>query len=347
MPSTIDLTGEPWASLLLENASEVHGKRVIPGCEKRPKEWLVGVELNPGPPKRVLGDKGPLGNLIGELGSLVSPPSMKRGQAKKKKKNTSAPVRSVGGVMNSAPLGSTNVVSAPTRAGTLTVQRAAGSHVVRVPFNSISNTQLIFITGNTRVGFSTTAANTVSVQTYDLRPGINRDGYTALDYPFGVGIARIATCYTKYRVKRLRVTFVSTSPTSFSGSILLGANSDPQENSVPTPQNVADSQVSITTPAWQPCEMRLDSLLDPNLWYFTEYDGSGNTVSSQRQQCPLQLSVSSIGTSTATAVYGYLRFDGEIEFTGINDERADLPAAFVEVPQQTRPHPLVVPTPRF
>jgi hypothetical protein len=161
-------------------------------------------------------------------------------KAKKGKKSRN----SLSSGMNTMPSSRNKNVSVPTSIGTVTTRASAKSHIVSVPFSSISNS-LVVSNGAGYGAFLT--ASSLDVATFDLNPVTNVAGGFQ-NNAFGIGVANIAKAYARYRVKKLRVTYVPTVSTSTGGSVILGALTENYLATAATPQIAADCQASITTP---------------------------------------------------------------------------------------------------
>jgi hypothetical protein len=189
---------------------------------------------------------------------------------------------------------------------------------VSVPFNSISNAQVFGrVDGNSTFYISSGLYS----QAYDLGLGVVPYGSTgAMSNPFGIGISNIAKAYARYRVRKLRVTYVPIVGTAAVGSFVLGATSENYITNFPiNAQTAADCQVSMTTPVWQEASMDLSSLLmtDKNPEWFYTYVADSSDASQRQNFCCTLLSAG-IGMQNVST-YGYLRFDGVIEFTSLSD----------------------------
>jgi hypothetical protein len=209
--------------------------------------------------------------------------------------------------------------AAPSISGVTTFTTASNKHIISVPFSTISNSLLAVLTATNYTSFGLSAVATSPF--FDLSPSNNTLGGFQ-SYAFGVGVANIARAYARYRIKRLRLTYVPVVSTSTAGSVIIGATSENFLTTVPTPQNVADCQASLTTPVWQTASLDLTSVARINdEWLYVLANSA--TVAEQRQNYPCSLMASSLGipanVSGANVAYGYIRFDGIIEFTSLSD----------------------------
>jgi hypothetical protein len=222
-------------------------------------------------------------------------------------------------VMNTQSTARASIASAPATTGVVSFNKR-GTTKIRVPFSSLSNSQLMAgYSGSAPTPIQFAVSSSTTTFGYDLNPIGNAVGGLQ-NTPFGVGVSNVAHAYARWRLAALRVTYVPTVATQTPGVVILGATTEDYLVNTPTPQNVSDCQVSMTTPVWQTAEMNCQSLLDfeRDTWFYVYIPA--NTVAEQRQEYQLSLLASSLGnTNTAIATYGYLRFDGVIEFESLSD----------------------------
>lgn len=239
----------------------------------------------------------------------------KAGKAKKGKKN-SRTKEVASRMMNTRPFALSRLVSAPASTGLVSRSARQSEHIISVPFNSISN---CFLAANAGTSLFHDGVGVGSFQ-YDLGPGATGGGVYQQN-PFGIGISNVSRAYARYRVKRLRVTYVPIVSTAAVGSVILGATTEAFLLNAPSPQVVADCQASLTTPVWKEASIDLSGLLmtDKNPEWLYVRSNQVATSADQRQNYCCTLVTAGIGLVGALADFGYLRFDGVIEFTSLSD----------------------------
>jgi hypothetical protein len=276
-------------------------------------------------------------SLVAALGSVVAAATAKKGKkstktAKKgraKKKKTNMPmVKNLGGMSSSL---------APVSVGVSMRSSKRNEHIITVPFNSITPAGLGTLTATNIVKFlNSTGAGGSSY--YDLSPRGASAINSAYQTPFGTPMNLLSNVYNRWRVKRLRVSYIATANTASNGTIFLGVMSENFNTGVFTAQQVADCELMMSTPVWQSAAMDLTPLarLDSE-WLYTKEVFTGDAVSGARMNNCCTLVVSSLGVMTAGAsaiTYGYIRFDGELEFTGLNDDGIINPAVSLSEEKQ-------------
>lgn len=220
--------------------------------------------------------------------------------------------------MNTEPQTLSARVIAPVSSGGVYRSSRRANHVISVPFSSLSNSNVASnsVSGS---GFGVTATSTQTF--YDLGPFDNTVGGFQ-SFPFGIGVSNIARAYSRFRIKKLMLTYVPMVPSSTPGIVAIGATAENFNTVAPSVQQVTDCQSSILTPVWSEASIDLTSVarLNDGEWLYCYR--SGSTVAEQRQNycCTLMSTMQGIGTQTsANQNYGYLRFDGVIEFTSLSD----------------------------
>lgn len=296
-----------------------------------PEPTLVGVETNPGPT--------PLQELTAGIGAAVgaaiAKTTKKKPAAKKaakpaqaassnpkprrKARNRSNETATLGGVSNH--LSNMTLARAPVSGGYSYNTRAAKRNpIISVPFNSVTNSTLSSLsTATPTIGFSITATTLTSF--YDLSPVVNQAGgfQTAA---FGVGVSNMAKCFSKWRMKKLMVTYIPCVSTATAGSLAIGATGENYLGTSPTFQQVTDCERMVVTPVWQAASVDITSIANNGSSEWLYVYASGATVAEQRQNycCSLMLATFGLPAPAATKTdYGQFRFDGEIEFTDMSD----------------------------
>jgi len=305
-------------------------KKVNNSSKHVPQPRLVCVELNPGPtPMQEL-----VAGVGAALGQAVAKTQKKKVTVKKakaevramsktvrKKANKSVKSAYSGQLLIADRLSGLTSVRAPIGNG-YSFQSRTGKRntIVTIPFNTVSNASFSSLSTSTyTTGFA--VSNTLILAAYDLNPYNNANG-GFMNSAFGQGMANLTKCFSKWRIKKLQVTYIPCCATTTPGSLAVGATGENFTTVNPTFQEVTDCEKMFVTPFWQAASIDITSVAanDPNQWLYTYVNGS--TVAEQRQNycCTLLLAAFGFPAPTTTFTsYGQFRFDGIVEFTDMSD----------------------------
>lgn len=277
-----------------------------------PAQPLVGVETNPGPPKRVSARGNQTAASIARdaavLGAAVAQAQIARTRKKKKKNGSRLTGESVSANPTARSLTSMGIAISgpPMRSSAMKQVR------MRMPFNVFSNS--VGATAGATVSFGSNPSLVAGTNALDLSP-VESVILTNINPVFGAPCLKIAKAFQKYRLLKLKVIYKSVLPTTAAGALIMGYSKDPFINGAVTISAASSLETNECFNVWQSCEFDVPNLdtTEKFMWQ------SGTTASEDRLQVPGALCVISTGTANST-VYGLLYLQGEIEFIGIGDE---------------------------
>jgi hypothetical protein len=277
-----------------------------------PAPRLVGIEPNPGP-----GPRGALAALSAGMAALGS--AVARTHKKKKTTKRKLPAKLNGPRKRARGERYPTTSSQNTDTGNVAVAGATSLTTMRpnrfgsllpsiiVPFDCLAI--LLATNASSVLGFSVnTTSNSIS---FDLNPTQATGG----GLPFGVAISQLATCYDRFRVRKLRVHYNPLCSTTTASGALLAYSPDPWiTGGTYTPYTVGSLADNTPFAFWEPKDLEIRNL--DKTWKYC-YESVTNTAAESRQDCAGSLIVAPIGTMTASTIFGSFQFSGEIEFTGL------------------------------
>lgn len=279
-----------------------------------PAPRLVGIELNPGPPRRLKSDLlvENVANAGKTLGTLLAGLAKKK-KLKSKVKALLAPRR----VIKSLDSTSSAVVRAPAMIGT----QHRTSTVKHSPFVVSGNCHGgYFGLGNTGVQV---LSNIDGVQSPINAANIDPVGGGAVQtnfMTFSRSVQAIAGSFTRYRFKKLLLNYVPVVSTFSDGMIAIAVSPEVVvAGTAITSGTVFGLQLKVTSPVWAP--ITIDTLANGGLrkdWLFV--DTTTTTLdASQRQETPgsFCFSLSGVENPVTFKNMGMIFWDYEIEFDGI------------------------------
>lgn len=256
-----------------------------------------------------------LGTAAAQLGSAVARTNKKT--AKRKKGKPKAQGKMVNGLSFTEAKIQTN--PAPVSLGQIS-RRIRKSNTVTVPFRC-SNVEV-----NTNVTstilLNTTASTTAGGPELDFHPISN--GTTGQAKIFGYAVASLASSFSRWRLKSLRITYHAACNTSTPGLIRFAYSSESAINGSVSWNSVSSSSTSLTVSAWQTAGFDIPSdilLSSPDEWHYC-YPPTTPTTSDDRISNQGCLLAAGLGLG-GLGFFGELEMSGVIEFKDLFDE-ADL-----------------------
>lgn len=280
-----------------------------------PAPRLVGIEPNPGPPKRGLGIKSEIVKGIAEAGAFLGAQAASAVQSrisptKKKKKKTTESV-STPSSYRGAMVNISTGVRRQTRIG-----GPFSNSTFRIPFKT-TNIQLQASAGALSLCLSNVGVS-ASVGSCDLTPAAN--AVASQGFLFGYALNNVSKAFDQWRfVGNIRVCYNPSVSTSTDGSFVLGYVRDPWVTGALSYADVSSCKDNMPASYWEPTEMVVSQTNQD--WMYTY--STGATESSQRLCYAGSLLAFPIGNLTASKVYGTITLEGVLEFRGLADQ-ADL-----------------------
>lgn len=291
-----------------------------------PAPRLVGIELNPGPPRRSALLRG------------VTAAGVALGRALAKKTKKARPARRKASQRITNSLSSSRRVDAPLNRGVVSrIRSGTRTHTIAFNCNSLSINSAAasspFFAG-AMLDFANQGAYGLVNGHIDLYCASLKSGTNWTPRFFGPAVLQVARCYNRYRVKRLRCTFIPLLSPQYSGSIAMGWHRDPFDygattsNFLTTNCYAAASARShgVSSPVWQ--EVSFD-VPGTNEWLYCNAQ-LGDTDSVQRLMAYGNLAIGFAGvlgpSGTTLGPYtaiGILRVSGEIEFQDLQSPAED------------------------
>jgi len=278
-----------------------------------PSPLLVGIELNPGPPKGMVRDlvQSAISSAGAALGAAVG--KTKRSRTRKKKNKGTTPGRQ----NNSA---SSYGVSAPIATGTVSRNRTLGplkNKVFTLPFNS-SNIAVNTISSSQLVNFASSGFVSSGVGFMDLHP-IGSDSTNQAGM-FGAPISSIAKAFEQWRLTKLCIYYEPIVPSTTPGGLLLSYTRDPYEVGTLNYFTISSPNDNATAPVWTGFKIEVTQL--DTSWKYC-FNSAATTAADQRLTFPGTMLGTFIGATLPSAgeanTNGFLRMEGVVEFTGLSD----------------------------
>ena len=291
---------------------------------RSPHTFLVGIELNPGPNpnaarllKTATADLAlaTATNAAASLGQAVAGKKKTNNRKKKSKGNNN---------MSRQPLiGAPSALSVP---GSAKLNSLEG--VFSVPFEGMDITLSNGDSGSAHSSF----APLYSDGTNTNSSGLDFNPTSSSNHPgaFGLAIAKVAQCFSLFRLTRLSVEYIPMFATSVSSIYTMGASGDPYDAAPTSAQQVGALSPNKPTAAWCPVIMDLNSIVKNSRmpWYSTSPVGTGDSQSRLSAPGSLQSYLTGFTNVNPSAAFGFLRFSGVIQFKNL--ARVDLTALAFE-----------------
>jgi hypothetical protein len=301
-----------------------------------PPPRLVGIELNPGPPKKG-GSHGtsslqafrPSTAQIAKFEKAASAIVAGPGPVYKNKKTTTQKPSS----SRAESLAKVTEVTPGVRSSNVVVHSKAKKKPHKVPFNastlSVWLTPTGFLALTSQGATNPPASPPVSLY-MDVHPVGDLD---PLQFNlFGNEIATMASIYQKYKIDELEAEFVPTLGTSTNGQVVIASLLDPLSNGVPTYPLVSDVDGSVEFPIWESVKGIRFSGLDRSWKFVTNVS---NNLAIQRQAFAGTIIAAQQGMTlpSINTFIGSIRLVGSISFMEIassllvNTPSSSIPAA--------------------
>lgn len=317
--------------LIMENASAPYDARVIPGCEL--PSWgfprLVGVELNPGPPKtgsiRKASGRAAIVDMAAAAGATLAN-VLANGVPKRKKTKR----KKLSLARADAVLVRQDVVSSQnppiSYAPTIRSRARMGNQKVIIPFDLCN----AFIYTNSS-GYPNWFGSSSTVFNLEMDPNSMVGG----SYVFGYPLFSVATHFRKFRFLKLFAEYEPLCPTSTAGALGFVSYADP---AILPNQNfgmitLGSSDGAIISPPWKKFEIPMDHITKE--WCFTK-DATSQTTAAYRQESPGMIVTTGTGLPPSVLI-------GVVKLTGLL-ELLDLTESFTPPTddQPTDPTPILI-----
>jgi hypothetical protein len=253
-----------------------------------------------------------LGTAAAQLGSAVA--RTKKKTTKQKKGKPKARGNMVNGLSFTEP--KIQTTAAPIALGQLS-RRIRRSNLVTVPF-SCANVEVNTNSSST-ILLNTTASTSTGGPELDLHPIAN--GTTGQAKMFGYAIASLASSFSRWRLKSLRITYHAACATSTAGLIRIAYSSESAINGGVSWNAVSSSSTSLTVSPWQTATFDIPTdilLADPTAWNYC-YPPTTPTTSDDRISNQGCLLAAGLGLG-GLGFFGELEMSGVLEFKDLFDE---------------------------
>jgi hypothetical protein len=287
-----------------------------------PAARLVGIELNPGPPKSripTLGGKShasDLSSVAFALGVEAAKSSIAKTQ--KKKKNITKTKKQNNGSMNIFANSSSALVSAPATSS-LTMKTGGVRHKP-FPLTGRCFAASLLTDASGVVSFVNNNGTATTNNIASVLPAAYGTGVSTMEF-FPPVVRNIATSFTRYRVRKLDVTYVPLVGSNSTGNVCFGVNPEAQTTvGRITYGNAAMSSLTAVTPPWNTVTLRCisgDGLR--NEWLYSDANYVSTEEGSLRQISPGTLFAAGSGLPIGTTV-GQLWFEFDMEFDALSNE---------------------------
>lgn len=281
-----------------------------------PQSRLVGIELNPGPPKGILKALTALALIPEVVKSQQPPKSSKRNKSKTASRNRygTRPVRKL--VVSP---GSSKSVQAPVAVGSVSINRSI-STLISIPFSGVG-CQLTYA-GSDVSNFAPHFSFDNSYFMLDGLP-LNPVQIHAAAIPIcGLAIAEMCDLYTNYRFESLKMEFVPIFSTGWNGNIAFGITPDSYDIKPTSAMAVMSAGINFMTPIWQKATVDLSSIVGKNSrlpWFINKLVPNGATPADYQQNSTgsVQAYCSGLQKLPVGTVLGFLHFSGVISLHGL------------------------------
>lgn len=206
------------------------------------------------------------------------------------------------------------IVTAPSNSGMRTMSLSGAEHMTRLEVDTIGVVLKVLNSsagGDQPISFSDGLYATTAG--LDFKP----KSFAGSPAAFGAIAGQMQTCFARFRLKKLVVTFVPTLPTSTAGIVSFSAGADPYDVAPSSLLSLTSSAYNITAPIWCPnTVLDLTPIVNDGDWKYCSQQN--NNVGDLRLGAPgsIQGYVSGVpsGTLTAGDTIGYLKVRAVIEF---------------------------------
>lgn len=265
-----------------------------------------------------------LGSAAAQLGAAAARTKKKKITTTKKKKNKMSVASLAGMISNPAR---SRTVRAPV-VSTASFSRSIRGRdpVAQIPF--VGPTLYVVTDGAGHVLTNTTGSGASALGAMDLNP-LNGNyaattGGPSYSYaPFGIGLARVASAFAQFRIRKLKFRYQSIMPTSTPGQVLLAWTRDSNVATAGgiTFANVAATRPSRTYPVWiggddSPWIVVPDGNTEED-WRFVATTDATNAI--DRMTNYGSLLSQGYGLGTLNAYIGTIELEGVMEFRDLFD----------------------------
>lgn len=320
------------AELLLQEAMK--HTRTVAGCSPSPQlptpppkaktvpaPLLVGIETNPGPPRRNTANRDSVAG-VSALGALLGAALARRQKKKKISPSTSSSTAMVvrSGRKNNKLIDmpmSTRRVFAPTTFGLQTSR-----NVKHTPFILSGRAHAVYLRNTTgNLTFGTQSGSSSSTNTINVDPlGNSNTSNNFASFPGTV--YAISGRFVRYRFRKLLVHYIPSVPTTELGSLTFASTAEVVSNGATllTYATIASMENAVSTPVWAPITIDLLANGLRREWLYTD-SVNATTQATLRQETAGVFCAGSLGLNAATSGYvGSIQWEYELEYHGIANE---------------------------
>lgn len=291
-----------------------------------PASRLVGIELNPGPPrsKQKLPTNNPvtrdLKSLVSDAGAFLGQFAANRSMSsrtKKKKRSKNKKQTQLTGFGESNSHTSISVPVSYGRKDVLNVKRG----LFRTPF--VATSLFVQLDVGSNVSFVPKPDTSLPAGPFfvDISPQsvvstVNNTTFTVL----GVPMNNLSNSFIKYRLRNMRMTYNGAVSTSTPGNIAIAYVPDAVNNpGRPAFDQICAIEGNIQTEVWARNVTKNITNLDTD-WKYTTFTGSPADPADERLMFPGSISISSFGVAISpveTRIIASVRLEGEMEFCDV------------------------------
>jgi hypothetical protein len=291
-----------------------------------PPPRLVGIELNPGPPKKGASHGGsslqafrPSTAQLAKFEKAAAAIAAGPGPVYKNKKQQHKKLFSNDGQFSSRPesLAKVTEVTPGVRSSNVVVHSKAKKKPHKVPFNASTLSVWLTPTGFlalTSQGATNPPASPPLNLYMDVHPVGDLD---PLQFNlFGTEVATMASIYQKYKIDELEAEFVPTLGTSTNGQVVIASLLDPLSSGIPTYPLVSDVDGSVEFPIWESVKGIRFSGLDKS-WKFVTNVSSNLAIQRQAFAGTIIAAQQGMTLPSVNTFIGSIRLVGSISFMEI------------------------------
>jgi len=286
---------------------ECHQPLVVQSTVVPPAPRLVGIELNPGPPRNALaalkgGIAQDLASAVGQVAANIAR-TVKKKKGKKKNKSSAAQLT-----------GSITIQREPMPTSMAPVMRNRAKPVqMELPFDVISVP--IYTNASKNVVFGSPTS------TFTVLPLDPTSSVTAAEI-FGIGVQQIVNRFRRYKLRSLAIGIETAFATSTAGGLaaVYSADGGWDTNAVVATKSVLNSEGSVMSPLWKSFTVPTPGLVTD--WCYSQ-DPTASTGASFRQTTPGVLLIvpadaNPSGTLSASSFLGWVHLKGVIDLSDLS-----------------------------
>lgn len=139
-----------------------------------------------------------------------------------------------------------------------------------------------------------------------------------IDSTFLTSLGTISNAFEKWRVNRLKFTWVPNCPTSFKGTIYFACLDDPNESSPTSPDTILNCRVACCTTCYQRASMTFVPL-NKSRWLYTR----DQVTSDDRWEMP-GVFLAATGSFDSTQSPGRFLVEYDVEFQGVTNSSVQM-----------------------